>query len=74
MRAYHHGICMSEPNEALDRKIDQCRQATQASREAWRRADILRSELKALGLCSHCAVADHGYCRDYGCVCCGGGK
>jgi hypothetical protein len=58
----------------LATKIDSCRQATKEYRDAFAKADKLRSELQALGLCGHCAIGNHGHCQDYGCECCGGGK
>ena len=59
---------------ALDADIAACRAATKAYREAYATAAKLTDALKAKGLCGHCAVGDHVECRDYGCVCCGGGK
>lgn len=59
---------------ALDAKIAACRAATGAYREAFKLADKLTQELRAMGVCGHCSVSEHYSCRDYGCVCCGGGK
>lgn len=61
-------------SHALDEKIAACRTATGAYRNAWALADKLTRELKALGLCGHCAIGEHMMCADYGCVCCGAGK
>lgn len=58
----------------LDPKIAECRAATKAYRDAFTLADLLTQELKALGVCGQCCVSEHYQCRDYGCVCCGGGK
>lgn len=55
-------------------KIAACRDATKAYRDAWALADRLTRELKALGMCGHCATEQHAWCRDYGCACCGAGK
>lgn len=62
-----------EPNE-LDAKITDCRAATKAYRDAWKKADDLMRELKARGLCPKCCIGEHSHCTDYGCICCGGGK
>jgi hypothetical protein len=60
--------------ESLEGKIEACRAATKAYRDAWALADRLTRELKALGMCGHCAIGQHGWCFDYGCTCCGAGK
>jgi hypothetical protein len=63
-----------ERDNELAPRIAACRAATKAYRDAWKLADDLTRELKALGLCGHCAIDEHRACTDYGCVCCGGGK
>lgn len=51
----------------LDEKIEACR-------DAFRTAYGLLDELKNIGVCGRCGVGDHESCREYTCVCCGGGQ